>query len=98
MLKAVAERLADNVRESDIVGRLGGDEFAVVLVQADRRTAEAKAKALAEAVQSRPADFPGGATPLRLAWGVCEITGDEEPEAILARADAAMYARKRAAR
>jgi len=29
-LQAVAQRLSDNVRESDVVGRMGGDEFAVI--------------------------------------------------------------------
>jgi diguanylate cyclase (GGDEF)-like protein len=45
-LQEVAQRLLDNVRESDVVGRLGGDEFAVVLAQADQVTADAKARAI----------------------------------------------------
>ena len=97
-LKAVAERLAANVRESDIVGRMGGDEFAVILVQADAQTAEAKAQALARAVEAQPVDIGEGRAALRVAYGVCEITEDLEPEEIVARADAVMYARKRAHR
>lgn len=97
-LKAVAERLAANVRESDIVGRMGGDEFAVILVQADAHTAEAKAQALARAVEGQPIDLGDGRAALRIAYGVCEITEALEPEEIVARADAVMYARKRARR
>jgi len=90
-LTAVAERLLAQVRDSDVVGRLGGDEFAVILVQADRATAEAKAQALALAVGQAPA---GGAE-ISLSYGVYEIPPEGDPEAVLAAADAAMYAHKR---
>ena len=95
VLRAVADRLSANVRESDIVGRLGGDEFAVILAQADRATAEAKAESLCRAIRAEPLAFGDWSTPIRLSFGICEITQDREPEAIVAQADAAMYARKR---
>ena len=94
-LKAVAERLLAHVRESDIVGRMGGDEFAVILAQADRATAEAKAAALARAIEIEPLKFGEWSAPLHISYGVREISQDAEPEALLAEADAAMYARKR---
>jgi diguanylate cyclase (GGDEF)-like protein len=94
-LKAVAERLQQLVRESDIVGRMGGDEFAVILAQADRPTAEAKAVALARAIEAEPLKFGEWSAPLHISWGVREITQDAEPEALVADADQAMYARKR---
>ncbi|MCR5877978.1 GGDEF domain-containing protein [Phenylobacterium sp. J367] len=97
-LKAVAERLAAQVRESDIVGRLGGDEFAVILVQAEPATAEAKAQALATAVERLPVSFEGGQAQPRLTFGVSRIDPDLDPEALLAAADGAMYARKRGGR
>ena len=94
-LRAVAERLAAQVRESDMVGRMGGDEFAVILVQADRGAAEAKGQALARAIEAQPITFGDWSAPLHISYGVCEITPDREPEAIVAEADAAMFARKR---
>ena len=94
-LQAVAERLAANVRDSDVVGRLGGDEFAVILVQADQATAEAKAASLAYAVEAEPLRFGDGSAPLQVSYGVRAITPDLDPEALIAGADAAMYARKR---
>ncbi|WP_309606354.1 GGDEF domain-containing protein [Phenylobacterium sp.] len=97
-LTAVAERLAANVRDSDIVGRMGGDEFAVILVQADRATAEAKAAALARAVEAEPLRFGDWSAPLHVSWGVREIGQEAEPEGLVADADAAMYASKRARR
>lgn len=94
-LTAVADRLVANVRESDIVGRMGGDEFAVILVQADYATAEAKAGSLCRAIEAEPLRFGDWSAPLRISWGVREITPDADPEAIIAEADAAMYSRKR---
>jgi len=96
VLVTVAERLAANVRESDIVGRLGGDEFAVVLVHADIATASAKADSLASAIASEPAQVGEWLAPLKVSHGVRKIIPGMNPEQVLAAADAAMYARKRA--
>ncbi|WP_309091289.1 GGDEF domain-containing protein [Phenylobacterium sp.] len=95
-LKAVAERLDANVRESDVVGRLGGDEFGVILVQADHATAELKAAALAHAIEAEPIHFGDWTAPVHVSFGVRQISPEVEPEALLAEADAAMFARKRA--
>ena len=97
-LKAVAARLADHVRASDAVGRIGGDEFAVILAQTSGFQAEAKAAALAGAVTAAPLSELEPGVRLAISWGVAEVRGDVAPEAVVAEADAAMYAAKRAAR
>lgn len=94
-LQAVAERLAANVRDSDIIGRMGGDEFGVILVQADAATARAKAESLSQAIEASPIRFGDWSAPLHISYGVCEITSDIEPEVLVAEADAAMFAAKR---
>jgi len=94
-IRAVADRLLANVRDSDIVGRMGGDEFAVILVQADHATAEGKAAQLARAIEAEPLRFGDWSAPLHVSWGVREISMDAEPETLVAEADAAMYSRKR---
>jgi diguanylate cyclase (GGDEF)-like protein len=94
-LRAVAQRLIGNIRDSDIVGRMGGDEFGVILVQADQATAEAKAASLAGAIEASPIRFGDWSAPLHVSFGVREITTDLEPEALIAEADAAMFTRKR---
>ncbi|MGA0606239.1 GGDEF domain-containing protein [Phenylobacterium sp. VNQ135] len=97
-LQAVAERLMANVRESDVVGRLGGDEFGVILVQADHVTAQTKAAALARAIEGEPLSFGEWSAPLHISYGVRQLSAEAEPEALLAEADAAMFAQKRARR
>ena len=94
-LQAVAQRLSNNIRDSDIVGRMGGDEFGVILVQADQATAEAKAEALARAIEGSPIRFGDWSAPLHVSFGVRQITPEQEPETLIAEADAAMFARKR---
>jgi len=96
VLKAVAERLASHVRESDVVGRMGGDEFAVLLVQADLSTARAKAEMLARLVEAEPVSVGDWLTPIKVSWGVRQIDASLDAETIIADADEAMFAMKRA--
>ena len=95
-LQAVAERLSANVRESDLVGRLGGDEFAVILVQTDAAAAQGKAAALAAGVSAEPVRCGEWLAPVKVSYGVRQIDPGMDPEQLLAEADAAMYAQKRA--
>jgi diguanylate cyclase (GGDEF)-like protein len=96
VLQAVAERLVGHVRDSDVVGRMGGDEFAVLLAQADQQTAEAKAEMLARLVAAEPVQAGPWLTPVKVSWGARQIDPAADPEALVADADAAMFAMKRA--
>jgi diguanylate cyclase (GGDEF)-like protein len=95
-LKAVAERLLSQVRESDVVGRIGGDEFAVILSQADETAARAKAAQLAAAVEAEPVQAGQWMTPVHITFGVAQLDPDRTAEEMMAGADAAMFAAKRA--
>lgn len=94
----VANILAGNVRESDIVGRLGGDEFGVMLAHADENAAAAKAEQLSRLIAEDPLDWDGEPVDLEVAWGVHTIRGGTDAGAALAAADKAMYARKAGSR
>lgn len=95
-LKAVAGRLAAQVRESDLVGRLGGDEFGVILTQADEAAAVAKAQSLKAAIEADPVPCGDWMAPIRVTFGVAAIAPDVTAEGLLAAADRAMYQAKRA--
>ena len=94
-LRAVADRLMSQSAPTDLVARVGGDEFAVVLTQASLPVAEVRARNLARSLEANPVQFGEWSAPLHVSYGVSEITPELESEEILARADAAMYARRR---
>jgi len=95
-LKEVAQRLTTQVREGDLIGRIGGDEFGVVLIQADMGAALARAAMMAAAVEAEPVACGEWLTPVKISYGVRQIDPAMTAAQVLAEADQAMYARKRA--
>lgn len=94
-LRHVAEILAKNVRESDIVGRLGGDEFGVILAQTSQEQANAKGVALAQAIGATPLRWGKFEIPISAAYGVYSFTGSDDAQVAIEAADKAMYKQKR---
>jgi diguanylate cyclase (GGDEF)-like protein len=94
-LRHVAEILAKNVRESDIVGRLGGDEFGVILAQTSQEQANAKGVALAQAIGAAPLRWGKFEIPISAAYGVYSFTGSDDAQVAIEAADKAMYKQKR---
>lgn len=96
MLKAVAAAIVAEVRASDIVARIGGDEFAVLLWNVNSASAVAKAAALERAVYATPVRWDASTLVVGASAGVALAGALDTPGELLARADAAMYARKHA--
>jgi len=95
VLKAIAAALARQVRASDVVARIGGDEFAVLLWNISGAAAAAKAAALEAAVHGTPVRWGSSTLVVGAAAGVAMLGASDSAADVLARADAAMYARKR---
>lgn len=97
VLKAVASLLKRTARATDLVARMGGDEFALWLDGADAAGAEARARRLvADAEELRAFDVdPARRLGLSLGVAVFEASSGESAEALMARADQAMYRGKR---
>ena len=93
----VAELLVGGVRQSDTVARFGGDEFAVLLERVDLAQATETATRLTDRIADSNFIYNGTAVPLSAAIGIAEIRGDDTPEAVVTRADRAMYEQKAAA-
>ncbi len=94
-LRHVAQILCKNVRESDIVGRLGGDEFGVILAQTSQEQANAKGKALAEAIGASRLRWGKIRIPVSAAYGVYSFSGADDAQVAIEAADKAMYQHKR---
>lgn len=88
----VGYALKAQVRATDVVARIGGDEFGLVFENLDPAAVEAKAVSLAAAIANDPVD----GRVVTVAIGYTMVEASDTFDAIIARADAAMYTRKRA--
>jgi diguanylate cyclase (GGDEF)-like protein/PAS domain S-box-containing protein len=95
LLRAVASRLCDCVRETDIVARLGGDEFAILQVGACVPTeATVLASRLIESI-SIPYELTSHQVTVGVSVGIALAPDDAlEPSALLRSADMALYRAK----
>ncbi|MBN8531182.1 MAG: GGDEF domain-containing protein [Alphaproteobacteria bacterium] len=98
VINRVAELLRANVRDSDFVARLGGDEFAAILFHARQADAQKRVQGIQAVLQRSPLLWNGKKLPLSVAIGIAEAEQGDVPDALLDRADRAMYARKHAMR
>ncbi|GAB1483774.1 hypothetical protein MASR2M78_25900 [Treponema sp.] len=95
-LIAVAARLKQALRASDVVARVGGDEFiALVADVEDEKAAELVAKKLVDAF-NEPINLDGKQCKLGLSIGIALYPGDaQKSDELIRRADEAMYIVKR---
>ncbi len=95
LLIAVAEALRECIRDADTAARLGGDEFAVLIEQLD---SPEEAEEVAERILAYlldPIDLGGVTASAPCSIGIAITRGDQtSAEALLRRADAAMYTAK----
>ena len=93
----VATALTGAVRKSDCVARLGGDEFGILLVHASEDSARETAQRLTSVIEESDTRYEGNRLPLSIAIGVTLIRQEDNADAVIARADQAMYRDKSAA-
>jgi diguanylate cyclase (GGDEF)-like protein len=95
LLKGVADRLRQCIRDVDLVARLGGDEFAIMQAGASQPTdATALASRLIEVIGA-PYELDGKQVTVDLSIGIALAPGDGlDPEQLLKNADMALYRAK----
>lgn len=99
-LQKVVEVCGLILREVDVVGRLGGEEFGIILPETDGERAVQVADRVRQAVANASIALPHGkSVQITTSIGVATYSeADPDFEAVLARADRALYEAKRLGR
>lgn len=100
-LVAVANVLRAKRRQGDLAARLGGEEFVVLLSHCTQEAGLAFAERLRETIQAEPIDVGEGLPPLHLTVSIGladSALHGWQLDALMARADEAMYRAKREGR
>lgn len=98
VLRHAAERIQAAVRDFDTVGRFGGEEFTVILANTDIDMARLIAERIREEIAAAPFHVHGLNIGITISVGGAMLRQGETKEALLERADAAMYEAKQAGR
>ncbi|ARP81497.1 hypothetical protein CAL12_12225 [Bordetella genomosp. 8] len=94
VLKHFGALASTALRQEDLLGRLGGEEFAVLFPDTRIDAAAFATNRLQEAIRANGC-APGGVTiPYTFSGGLVEWDGEESMEALVQRADRALYAAK----
>jgi len=95
VLRSVGRVLQSAARQIDIVARYGGEEFAIILPDEDIRTSTLAAERFRMAIESQE----WSARPIAASFGVASLKrADDDPSAMIAEADRALYQSKRTGR
>lgn len=95
-LVAHVQRVLDR---HDVLGRIGGEEFVVLSPGGDLRQTLALGERIRAAIRSMRLEFDGHPVEMTVSVGVtAAVPGEDDVAALLQRADAALYAAKRAGR
>ena len=98
VLRDFADVAVSQMQRLECVGRWGGEEFLVLLPDADAQTAQGWADELLARVRSRRVRTSNGVVSYRISIGLALANADDDMDALVARADSALYAAKSAGR
>jgi two-component system cell cycle response regulator len=101
VLQELAARLKQSIRNVDMVCRIGGEEFVIVLPNINAEAAAKIADRMCRGVSGKPFNVGARSGPLAVtvSIGVAAVEGfSDTMDAILKRADEALYSAKRAGR
>ncbi len=98
VLREFAKRVRKNVRGIDLACRYGGEEFVIVMPDTDADVAGVVAERLRQRVAGEPFPIAGGTRQLNVTISIGLASLDavtDTPDAIIKRADTALYQAKR---
>ncbi len=98
LLAVTGERLLGTARKGDAVGRIGGDEFIVICPRVESSALAVKIAKRVATATTTTVDVGPEVVKLRTGVGVAWTSEALDADALLARADSAMYESKRRSR
>jgi diguanylate cyclase (GGDEF)-like protein len=99
VIRKVAQIMDGLMREVDIIGRLGGEEFGALLIETDLAKAHEVVERVRSTVEAARLVLPTGEElQVTVSIGLAAYQDETDLDALLQRADAAMYAAKHAGR
>lgn len=99
VLRRAADLIRKNVRAMDIIGRLGGEEFIILLPETAGADAVVVGNRILEALASTDIDVGAAAVRITVTIGIAQLLPDDHDlNALIQRADAALYRGKEAGR
>jgi diguanylate cyclase (GGDEF)-like protein len=98
VLVEVSSRLADTLREADLLGRYGGEEFTILLTNCSQDEGKSIGNRLLERVREKPVLTETGEIPVTLSIGLACGESRLTLEALIEKADQALYRAKQAGR
>ncbi|MCP4687496.1 MAG: diguanylate cyclase [Desulfobacterales bacterium] len=98
-LKALTESCKSSIRDCDIFARHGGEEFSMILPETDEDGAFILAERLRKVIEKMTISHEGSRFNFTVSIGVASFkSGDKTVEAVMTRADDALYEAKRKGR
>ncbi len=94
-LRVIAQALKSRLRRTDFIARYGGEEFTVLLIGAALNGGLKVADEMRVAVARAGLHSRNRPIEITISCGLAEFRGDEVPETVFERADAALYEAKR---
>jgi diguanylate cyclase (GGDEF)-like protein len=95
VLNAVGKRMKEVLRGSDLKCRYGGEEFLVLLPETPLHGARRVAETLRREIAERPVPWAGEGLTITASFGLAQtIPGEVNVQAVIARADQALYRAK----
>lgn len=94
VLKIVANELRKRLRARDFIARFGGEEFVLLVPQTALAGGLQLAESLRAAVEACPFHFKGERVTITLSVGITAFRDGERSDAVLKRADEALYRAK----
>jgi diguanylate cyclase (GGDEF)-like protein/PAS domain S-box-containing protein len=99
VLRELVSVLNSQMRPGDILGRVGGEEFSITLVECELENAKTVSERLRKSIEGHQMMSEGRELSIRISIGVAQLSLQEENwEALIKRADQALYRAKAAGR